>query len=167
MKGAGRVVVLAAGLGTRMKSARPKVLAPLCGRAMLGWVLDAAYSLAPDALDVVIGKEGEAVRAAAELETAGAAQRRAAPRFVVQEPRNGTGHALQVCLPEVGRGDGPVVVLYGDMPLLRAESLARLCAAWRAQADAGQPGIALLTAEVADPRGLGRVIRGADGAVRD
>jgi bifunctional UDP-N-acetylglucosamine pyrophosphorylase/glucosamine-1-phosphate N-acetyltransferase len=167
MNGAGRVVVLAAGLGTRMKSARPKVLAPLCGRAMLGWVLEAAYSLAPGALDVVIGKEGEAVRAAAKLESAGAAARGVEPRFVVQEPRNGTGHALQVCLPEVGRGAGPVVVLYGDMPLLRGESLARLCAAWRARHDAGTPGIALLTAEVADPRGLGRVIRDASGAVRE
>lgn len=160
MKGAGRVVVLAAGLGTRMKSARPKVLAPLCGRAMLGWVLDAARSLEPAALDIVIGKEGDAVRAAAAQESAGAA-----PRFVIQEPRHGTGHALQVCLPDVGRGEGPVVVLYGDMPLLRAASLARLRDAWLAQRPTR--GIALLTAAVADPRGLGRVIRDTNGAVRE
>jgi bifunctional UDP-N-acetylglucosamine pyrophosphorylase/glucosamine-1-phosphate N-acetyltransferase len=163
---AGSVVVLAAGLGTRMKSARPKVLQPLCGRPMLGWVLDAAQSLAPARLDLVIGVEGAALRDVARSEAPSAAL-----RFVVQEPRNGTGHALQVCLPEVGAGFGPVVVLYGDMPLLRAPSLARLCEVWQTRcAAASSPhgaGIALLTAEVADPRGLGRVVRDADGAVRE
>jgi bifunctional UDP-N-acetylglucosamine pyrophosphorylase / glucosamine-1-phosphate N-acetyltransferase len=167
MQRAGRVVVLAAGLGTRMKSARPKVLAPLCGRPMLGWVLDTATGLQAEHLDLVIGKEGAELRAVAEreLETRGAS----APhlRCVLQEPRLGTGHALQTCLPEIGKGGAPVVVLYGDMPLLRAQSLHRLVAHWYERCSGGaRAGIALLTARARDPFGLGRVIRDAAGGVR-
>src|SRR5262245_54032244 len=125
MGAAGSVVVLAAGLGTRMKSARPKVLQPLCGRPMLAFVVDQALRLEPARFFLVVGKEGAEARAAAESlvgpETL---------RCVLQEPRLGTGHALQACLPEVAQGAGPVVVLYGDMPLIRAESLLCLCQHW-------------------------------------
>jgi bifunctional UDP-N-acetylglucosamine pyrophosphorylase/glucosamine-1-phosphate N-acetyltransferase len=148
------VVILAAGQGTRMKLGRPKVLAPLCGRSMIAWVVEQALELDPRRVLVVIGHGGEEVRA--EVEPLD-------PRIacVLQEEQLGTGHALQVCLPELGADPGRVVLLYGDMPLLRAASLARLCAA-----HAERGGLAMLTAEPEQPRGFGRIVRAADGSVR-
>ena len=150
------VVILAAGKGTRMRSELPKTLHELCGRPMLGWVLDAATALDPDRIVVVVGHGADQVEAAA---------RAALPdrdlAFVLQEPQNGTGHALQVAAPAIGDCER-VVVTYGDMPLLTGASLEALVTA---QKEAG-PGdaVSLLTALVDDPFGYGRVLRAGDDA---
>ncbi|NOT31380.1 MAG: bifunctional N-acetylglucosamine-1-phosphate uridyltransferase/glucosamine-1-phosphate acetyltransferase [Planctomycetes bacterium] len=145
----GTIVILAAGAGTRFLSARPKVCQPLCGRTLLGWVLEQARALEPQRIVLVVGHGADEVRAAAEAEgrALGLLERL---RFVLQAERKGTGHAVLQALPEFGQGD-PVVVLYGDMPLLTNASLEALCAA-RARA-------AMLTARVHKPRGFGRIVR--------
>jgi bifunctional UDP-N-acetylglucosamine pyrophosphorylase/glucosamine-1-phosphate N-acetyltransferase len=147
------VVILAAGQGTRMKLERPKVLAPLCGRTMIGWVLEQALALDPERVLVVIGRGADELRAEVTRVDARVA-------CVVQAEQLGTGHALQTCLPALGADPGAVVLLYGDMPLLTAASLRRLCAA---QAERG--GLAMLTAEPERPRGFGRIVRARDGSV--
>ena len=110
------VLILAAGQGTRMKSRRSKVLHEIAGKPMLGYPVELAESLAPEHLVVVVGRDADTVREA----FAGRAT------FVTQEPQRGTGHAVQVALPSLGDFAGDVLVLYGDCPLLRAESVARL-----------------------------------------
>ena len=118
------VVVLAAGEGTRMKSATtPKVLHALCGRTMLGHVVAAARALDPEHLVVVVGHAREQVAAhLAEIDPAA--------RAVVQEQQNGTGHAVRVALEPVSTElDGTVVVVPGDAPLLTTETLRELVAA--------------------------------------
>ncbi len=148
------VVILAAGVGKRMKSARPKVLHPLCGRPMVSWVIDQALALEPDRVLVVVGHGAKEVEAALAKDRV---------EIVVQEPQLGTGHALQCCLPAFGKAPpSRVVVLYGDMPLLEAESLRALLAAH----DSARDGVALLTASPPDPRGFGRVVRGHDDRVQ-
>lgn len=153
------VVILAAGKGTRMKSDRPKVLHELCGRPMLGWVLDAAAALDPERIVVVVGHKAEDVEAAARKELPGHDL-----QFVLQEPQLGTGHALQVAAPAIGAAER-VVVTYGDMPMLSADSLRALVAA---QSGDGQndafDSVSLLTALVDDPFGYGRVVRMEDDA---
>ena len=146
------VVILAAGQGTRMKLGSPKVMAPLCGRPMIAWVVDQALALDPKRVIVVVGHGGDEVRDAVTGID---------PRVtcVVQGEQLGTGHAVQMCLPELGDEPGTVVLLYGDMPLLTAESLTRLC---EAQAATGG-GMAMLTSEPEDPRGFGRILRNAQG----
>src|SRR5262249_26802763 len=138
----------AAGLGKRMRSARPKVLHPLCGRPMLAWVLEQALALEPERVLLVVGHGADEVERSLE-----AHPQRARLHFVRQEPQLGTGHALQGCLPVRGPARGPTVVLYGDMPLLRAESLQALVAA------RPEGGLALLTATVGEPTGFGRIVR--------
>ncbi|MEM7516785.1 MAG: NTP transferase domain-containing protein [Planctomycetota bacterium] len=156
MNRAGTVVVLAAGQGTRMKSAKPKVLHEICGRAMLGWVLDQAFTLEPQRVLLVVGHGADQIHAFLEAEGL-----KDKVTCVVQEPQNGTGHALQVCLPEFGEDPGRVVVLYGDMPALRSESLFALC---DAADDAGADGAAILTCVMDEPRGFGRIVR-SDGGI--
>lgn len=151
MAKAGSVVILAAGMGKRMKSAKPKVLHPLCGRPMLAWVVDQAFALDPKQVIVVVGHGAEDVEKA--LQATGQASR---VRFVRQEPQHGTGHALQCCLGELGADPGVTVVLYGDMPLLKPESVQQLLAA---QAEEGVGAAALLTARPDNPRGFGRIVR--------
>lgn len=148
------VVILAAGKGTRMRSPRPKVLHPLCGRPMIAWVIDLARSLDPERIVLVVGHGAQEVEAAA-LEAAGDS----ALECVVQEPQHGTGHALQVAAPSLPPDAGKIVVLYGDMPLLHPSSLAELVAARSA---AGPGATALLTVRVDEPRGFGRILREAD-----
>jgi len=151
------VVLLAAGQGTRMKLGGPKVLAPLCGRPMIAWVVEQALALDPARILVVVGHGGEQVRAVVEaLDTGGRV------RCVEQPEQRGTGHAVQMCLPELGADPGLVVLLYGDMPLLTRESIARLCAA---QAET-RGGAAILTATPRDPRGFGRIVRDAGGELK-
>ena len=106
------VIVLAAGQGTRMKSGRPKVLHALCGRPMLAHVLTAAESLEPERLIVVVGSEADEVEAA----FAGRGE------FVVQAEPRGTGHAVLQAAPKLSDFDGEVLVLYGDVPLLRPQT---------------------------------------------
>ncbi|HXJ32801.1 MAG TPA: bifunctional UDP-N-acetylglucosamine diphosphorylase/glucosamine-1-phosphate N-acetyltransferase GlmU [Candidatus Eisenbacteria bacterium] len=136
------VVILAAGQGKRMHSDLPKVLHPLAGRPLLAHVLDTARSLGPSCVCVVYGHGGERVR-----ETIGGD----AIAWVRQEPQLGTGHALQQALPALGP-DAQTLVLYGDVPLTRAETL-------RALGTAAADGVALLTVTLEDPTGYGRIVR--------
>ncbi|TYB46482.1 bifunctional UDP-N-acetylglucosamine diphosphorylase/glucosamine-1-phosphate N-acetyltransferase GlmU [Actinomadura chibensis] len=148
------VIVLAAGEGTRMKSRTSKVLHELCGRSMLGHVLAAARELEPERLVVVVGHRREEV--AAHLAEAGPDAETA-----VQEPRNGTGHAVRMALEQTGALDGTVVVTNGDVPLLRGETLRALV---RTHEDEGNAAT-VLTTEMPDATGYGRMVRAADGAV--
>ncbi|MCC7012648.1 MAG: bifunctional N-acetylglucosamine-1-phosphate uridyltransferase/glucosamine-1-phosphate acetyltransferase [Planctomycetes bacterium] len=150
------VIILAAGQGTRMKTGWAKVMAPLCGQPMIAWVVAQALALEPRRILVVVGYRGDEVAAAvANLDPQGRIV------TVVQAEQKGTGHAVQCCLPELGPDPGRVVLLYGDMPLLRTESLELLCTEQAATHD----GVALLTASPSDPRGFGRIVRAADGSV--
>jgi bifunctional UDP-N-acetylglucosamine pyrophosphorylase/glucosamine-1-phosphate N-acetyltransferase len=139
-----------------MKSARPKVMHALCGRPLIGWVVEQALALDPERVIVVVGHGADAVRE--HLADHPEAERL---RFVVQEPQRGTGHALQVCAGELGEDPGDVVVLYGDMPLLTGETVGELGAAREA---AGADAMAILTSVMDDPHGYGRIVRGSDGA---
>lgn len=143
------VVILAAGEGKRMNSRLPKVLQPLAGRPLLAHVLDTAHRLSPQRILVVYGHAGEQVRAAFPGESV---------QWVPQERQLGTGHAVQQAVPHVPDGD-TVLVLYGDVPLLGAEPLARLVRIGAA----GE--LALLTMVPEDPAGYGRIVRDASGRV--
>jgi bifunctional UDP-N-acetylglucosamine pyrophosphorylase/glucosamine-1-phosphate N-acetyltransferase len=148
------IVILAAGLGKRMRSALPKVLHPIAGRPMLAHVIETARETARHCerearIVVVVGHGADAVRAAF------AAQ--ADLRFVEQRPQLGTGHAVQCAVPQLLEQE-PTLVLYGDVPLIRARTLVALA---RAAAD----GLGVLTVRLAEPRGYGRILRDADGQV--
>ncbi|MFQ6017567.1 MAG: bifunctional UDP-N-acetylglucosamine diphosphorylase/glucosamine-1-phosphate N-acetyltransferase GlmU [Kiloniellaceae bacterium] len=152
------VVVLAAGLGTRMKSARPKALHKIAGRPMLRHVLDVVAALSPERIVVVIGPEMEEVAAAA------------APwRTVVQDEPLGTGHALACAKPALDGYCGPqesgdVLVVFGDMPLLTPATL-RAIADRRSRP--GAPDLVGLAFRPADPAQYGRVVLGPKGQVLD
>ncbi|WP_437055889.1 bifunctional UDP-N-acetylglucosamine diphosphorylase/glucosamine-1-phosphate N-acetyltransferase GlmU [Streptomyces sp. enrichment culture] len=150
------VVVLAAGEGTRMKSATPKVLHELCGRSLVGHVLTASGELDPENLVAVVGHAREKV-------TAHLAEVAPDVRTAVQEQQNGTGHAVRVGLEVLGGTvDGTVVVVCGDTPLLTGETLRALAATHSADGNA----VTVLTAEVPDATGYGRIVRdGVSGAV--
>jgi len=149
------VVVLAAGEGTRMKSASAKVLHGFAGRSLLGHVLAAAAALGATHTLVVVGHSRDEV-------TAHLGDIAPQARAVVQEQQHGTGHAVGVALDELpADAVGTVVVLPGDSPLLTPETLAAVVAA---HADSGAAAT-LLTSVVDDPTGYGRVIRSADGTV--
>nr|WP_245712989.1 bifunctional UDP-N-acetylglucosamine diphosphorylase/glucosamine-1-phosphate N-acetyltransferase GlmU [Micromonospora nigra] len=135
-----------------MKSALPKVLHPLLGRTLLGHVLTAAAPLTADRTVVVVGHGADQVRAhLAEIAPT------ATP--VLQAEQLGTGHAVRIALEAVPETAGTVVVINGDVPLLRAETMAALVAAHEGDGAAAT----VLAAEVPDPTGLGRIVRGADG----
>lgn len=139
------VIILAAGQGKRMRSTLPKVLHPLAGKPMLAHVIATARRLEPAQICVVYGHGGERVREALD-----------APDLVwaKQEPQLGTGHAVMQALPMLKVGaDDTALVLYGDVPLIRAETLRRLIEA------AGDDKLALLTARLPDPHGYGRIVR--------
>ena len=149
------VVVLAAGEGTRMRSTRtPKVLHELLGRTMLGHVVAANRELEPDHLVVVVGHAREQV--AAHLTTMDPAA-----LAVVQEPQNGTGHAVQVALAELPELSGTVLVVLGDAPLLTAGTLRALVERHHADGAA----TTVLSAVVGDATGYGRIVRDDAGAV--
>ncbi|MES5821978.1 bifunctional UDP-N-acetylglucosamine diphosphorylase/glucosamine-1-phosphate N-acetyltransferase GlmU [Streptomyces sp. RG80] len=150
------VVVLAAGEGTRMKSATPKVLHELCGRSLVGHVLAAARELDPENLVVVVGHAREKV-----TEHLGGVDPDV--RTAVQAQQNGTGHAVRMALEELGGVvDGTVVVVCGDTPLLTGETLRALAGTHSTDGNA----VTVLTAEVPDATGYGRIVRdGASGAV--
>ena len=140
------VVILAAGQGKRMHSARPKVLHPLAGKPLLRHVIDAARALHPDRIVVVVGHGGTAVREAmtgADL------------RFVKQEPQQGTGHAVMQAVPQLGAAN-TTLILYGDVPLTSIETLKALVGAASRGATTG---MAILTVELDDPSGYGRMVR--------
>jgi len=144
------VVVLAAGQGTRMRSKLPKVLHDLAGRPLLAHVLDAARALKPKSINVVVGHAASQVRAAfADARDVSWSE---------QRQQLGTGHALAQALPAIGP-DAVVLNLYGDVPLVQSETLAS-CAAL---AKAGK--LVVVTADVPNPTGLGRIVRSANGAM--
>ncbi|AOT59313.1 MULTISPECIES: bifunctional UDP-N-acetylglucosamine diphosphorylase/glucosamine-1-phosphate N-acetyltransferase GlmU [Streptomyces] len=144
------VIVLAAGEGTRMKSKTPKVLHEVCGRSLVGHVVSAARELDPDHLCVVVGHAREQVAAHLEEHYAGT-------RTAVQYEQNGTGHAVRMALEELGGVDGTVVVVCGDTPLLSGRTLGALAATHSADGNA----VTVLTAEVPDATGYGRIVRDA------
>ena len=149
------VVVMAAGKGTRMKSLRPKVLHRLGGRALAQHVIDTAARLSARSVVVITGHGAEQVEAGLSAPAGGAT----ALRYVRQEPQLGTGHAVQQAVP-VLPDDGVTLVLSGDVPLTRAETLQALIDL------CGGQHLALLTLQMADPTGYGRIVRGTDGAVQ-
>ncbi|UXE59113.1 MAG: bifunctional UDP-N-acetylglucosamine diphosphorylase/glucosamine-1-phosphate N-acetyltransferase GlmU [Woronichinia naegeliana WA131] len=139
------VAILAAGKGTRMKSTLPKVLHQLGGRSLVERVLDSCQGLAPERKLVIIGYQGEAVKA----------QFQSQPdvEFVEQREQLGTGHAIQQLLPYLKDFTGDLLVLNGDAPLLRAETLEKLLATHQANGSMAT----LLTANLPNPKGYGRV----------
>jgi bifunctional UDP-N-acetylglucosamine pyrophosphorylase/glucosamine-1-phosphate N-acetyltransferase len=152
------VVVLAAGEGRRMRSARPKVLHEIGGRPLLGHAVHAAAGLGPEHLVVVAGHG----RAEVGDYTARLAEDLGRPVLVaIQERQLGTGDALACALSALPRLDGPVLVTAGDTPLLDTPTLAALLEQHTAHGDA----VTVLTAELPDPTGYGRIIRATDGSV--
>ncbi|MDR5786176.1 MULTISPECIES: bifunctional UDP-N-acetylglucosamine diphosphorylase/glucosamine-1-phosphate N-acetyltransferase GlmU [unclassified Caballeronia] len=144
------IVILAAGMGKRMRSALPKVLHPLAGKPLLAHVIDTARTLSPTRLVVVVGHGADKVR-----EAVGAPD----VQFALQDKQLGTGHAVQQALPLLDPSV-PTLVLYGDVPLTRASTLERLIAA------AGAERYGVLTVNVGDPTGYGRILRDAAGKVK-
>ena len=142
------VIILAAGAGKRMKSLLPKVLQPIAGQPMLAHVIATARELKPAGIHVVYGHGGEAVRAAfADQQDL---------LWAEQSQQLGTGHAVQQAMPQVP-DTAQVLVLYGDVPLMRAQTLGALLH--------NGPRLAVLVAELDDPSGYGRVVRDAEGKV--
>jgi bifunctional UDP-N-acetylglucosamine pyrophosphorylase/glucosamine-1-phosphate N-acetyltransferase len=144
-------VILAAGKSTRMKSDVPKVLHEICGRPMIEYLLDAARAAGAKRLIVVVGHKADVVRAALA--------KHADVDFALQAEQKGTGHAVMMCRDQLADHHGPVLVLAGDTPLLRSESLAGLLDDLRAQ----QAACVVGTATTAANRGLGRIVRDAAG----
>ena len=147
------VAVLAAGKGTRMKSALPKVLQPLAGATLVERVLASAANLQPDRRMLIVGHQADRVEE--QLAAIGGLE------FVLQQPQNGTGHAVQQLLPVLQGFEGELLVLNGDVPLLRAETIESLVNGHR---ESGAD-VTLLTARLEDPTGYGRVFVDADGKV--
>lgn len=146
-----RAVVLAAGKGKRMHSDLPKVLHPVCGQPLLAYVLDALAAAGIARPIVVVGHGAEAVREAVSDRA----------EFVEQPEQLGTGHAVRQAWSLLEGSAGPILVLYGDTPLLEAATITRLIELHRAS----QAAVTMLTAELADAAGYGRVIRRPDGVV--
>ncbi|MEC8918055.1 bifunctional UDP-N-acetylglucosamine diphosphorylase/glucosamine-1-phosphate N-acetyltransferase GlmU [Salinicola sp. LHM] len=149
------VVILAAGQGTRMRSKTPKVLHELAGRSLVRHVVDTAAGLESARLHVVVGHGGEAVRDA--LSNAGSTPDGRQLAFCEQTEQKGTGHAVAQALD--GLGDGKVLVLYGDVPLIQARTLESLLEG------VDEQHMALLTVTLDDPAGYGRIVRNDKGAV--
>src|SRR5690554_912794 len=143
------VVVLAAGKGTRMRSALPKVLHPIAHKPMVQHVIDTARTLAPSHVHVIYGHGGDVLMDKLAGQTL---------NFVEQAQQLGTGHAVQQVVPHVGNNE-TVLILYGDVPLTRTETLQELLDA------AATTDLALLTVTLPDPTGYGRIMRDANGAV--
>src|SRR6187401_126234 len=144
------VVILAACQGKRMKSDIPKVLQPLAGKPLLGHVVSRARTLNPSSMHVVYGHGGDAVRAALARENL---------QWALQAEQLGTGHAVMQAMPNVA-DDELVLVLYGDVPLIRPDTLKQLIDA------AGVKAVSLLTVLLDNPTGYGRIVRNARGAIQ-
>ena len=143
------ILILAAGQGKRMRSALPKVLHPLAGRPLLGHVLATARELAPRKIIVVHGHGAEQVKTAFPEKDI---------EWVLQAEQLGTAHAVMQAMPRLG-ADADVLLLYGDMPVVRADTLKRLL-------EAGRSGLAVLTADIDNHPSFGRVLRDASGSVK-
>lgn len=144
------IIILAAGQGTRMKSSRPKVLHRLAGKTLLQHVVDSANALEPEQIILVIGHQAEQVRQAMQGQELS---------FVEQHEQLGTGHAVALCLDQLKPGND-LLVLYGDVPLTRAETLAQLVQGCAHSA------LAILSFMPEDVRGYGRIVRAEDGTVQ-
>lgn len=153
------LVIMAAGKGTRMQSRYPKVLQKLAGRPLLQHVLDTARQLGARAAVIVTGHSAQDVEDAMTSRQATAPHHALALQFVRQEPQLGTGHAVQQAMPAL-TDDGIVIVLSGDVPLTQADTLRDLIHA------AGTKHMALLTVNLPDPTGYGRVVRNQAGNVQ-
>jgi bifunctional UDP-N-acetylglucosamine pyrophosphorylase / glucosamine-1-phosphate N-acetyltransferase len=150
MRNGPAAVVLCAGKGTRMKSEQPKVLHPLLGRPLCAWPIAAAVEAGASPLVAVVGPAAEDVRAAIRTHFSAAE-----PRFCVQAQPLGTADAVRAAASELKDAQGPVLILYGDTPLLTASTLRRLLAALLAD----KTPLALLSSTAPDPAGYGRVLR--------
>ncbi len=154
-------VLLAAGQGVRMRSDRPKVLHRVLGTPMVRLALRALRDAGADPVIVVVGCQAEAVKAALDGERV---------TFVEQRQQKGTGHAVLCCEKAVKRLRGPLVVMYGDTPLITASTLQSLVAAHRRERPGAERGAGaaatLLTVRLADPSGYGRILRDSRGALR-
>ena len=139
-------VILAAGLGTRMKSDLAKVLHPILGRPMINYVLETASEVARHHIVVVVGHQAEAVKRVCSQPPG--------VEFALQEKQLGTGHAVQCAMPKLKKDVEDVVILCGDVPLLKAETVRRLLADHRQN----KRTLSLLAVEVDQPQGYGRVI---------
>jgi len=144
-------LIMAAGMSTRMKSARSKVLYEVCGKAILSYVLDACREAGVSDHIVIVGAMRDQVRAAYADATDIA--------WVVQEPQRGTGHAVMVAQDALAGFDGDLVVLVGDAPMIRAETVRTLLETHRRQGAA----VTLITAILDDPKWFGRIVRDAAG----
>jgi len=147
------VVILAAGLGKRMQSNLPKVLHTLAGRPMLSHALESARALDPARIVVVVGHGADKVKETYANE--------ANVMFALQQPQQGTGHAVQQAVASLVGGDGPddvTLVLYGDVPLVTPDTLRRLLAS-------RESGMAVLTEHLQDPTGYGRIVRDEAGRI--
>lgn len=144
-------IILAAGKSTRMKSALPKVLHEVCGRPMIEYVLDAARASGVSRIVAVVGHRADLVRA--EL------SRYSDVEFALQSEQKGTGHAIMMCRDQLASHDGPVLVLAGDTPLLKSESLTGLL---KAQSDSNAAAV-IGTTDTQANQGLGRIVRDAAG----
>lgn len=150
------IVILAAGKGTRMRSELPKVLHEVAGMPMLGHVLGCAMALAPTQIIVVVGHGAETVKAAFDSTAKGSST---PIRFVLQDPPQGTGHAVAQAITLLDQ-TVPTLVLYGDVPLIQAQTLKRLI-----DVAAQHEQMALLTAHLENPTGYGRIVRNASGQI--
>ncbi|MBI5523318.1 MAG: NTP transferase domain-containing protein [Desulfarculus sp.] len=148
------VVILAAGKGTRMKSDLPKVLHTLAGQPLLSYTLDLAQSLEAGRVVVVVGHQAPRVK--------DFFADRPDLRFVIQEPQLGTGHAVMAAAPELGDWKGPVLILCGDVPGLKRETIACLLAAHAQQGNA----LTVLGMDLPDPGHYGRLVTTPDGQLR-
>lgn len=147
------VVILAAGKGTRMKSSRPKVLHPLAGRPLIDHVLRTVDGLRADSVIAVVGHGAADVRAALSS--------RPALQFAIQSPQLGTGHALLQTEPLLEKQRGTVLLVYADVPLLQSGTLARLVEHHKTAGAAAT----VLTMELSEPYGYGRIVRDASGSI--
>lgn len=136
------VVILAAGQGSRMKSALPKVLHPVAGKAMLHHVIDTAKQLGAEKIHTVIGHGADRVRASLHEPSV---------NWVMQTEQLGTGHAVAQALPDLP-DDARVLVLYGDVPLTRKDTLDAMVS------DLDDGNLALLTVDMDNPHGYGRIV---------
>ncbi|WBF65592.1 MAG: bifunctional UDP-N-acetylglucosamine diphosphorylase/glucosamine-1-phosphate N-acetyltransferase GlmU [Candidatus Kinetoplastibacterium crithidii] len=149
------VVILAAGLGTRMQSNIPKVLHNLAGRPMLGYVLDSALALNPSTITIVVGKESEQIKSFIRNFSKKI-------NIVIQNEQLGTGHAFKQSIPNLldcPNNYSSTLVLYGDVPLVRTTTMDRLLKSCK-------NGLSILTSFLNDPSGYGRIIRDHNGCIK-
>lgn len=149
-------IVMAAGMGTRMKSELPKVLHPLLDKPLLSYVLEAVHALRPVGTVVVVGHQAERITAQFKAEADDSPL-----SFAIQAPQLGTGHAVQQAQPLLTDNIDVVLVVPADLPLLTAQTFQKLVEVCQA----GNTSLVMLTVESENPRGFGRIVRNAEGDV--